>query len=643
MKKISNILVCLGLAISSVACSDWLEQENLTGMAEEEAYSSDAGITSLVSNFYSRMKYWQDFATDDLSYDISRWDEASNNSQYWTNAGNVNANYREYYDYALIRELNLHIENLKKIAAGKVSEKNYNYYLSEARFLRAFVYFRLVTQNGGVPLITEVTEYTENPITLAKPRNKESEIYDFIAKEIDESLDGFADATSKTRATKGAALALKCRAMLYAGTLAKNYDKSAAKNLNLASGATGISKDLAVGYFEKCLDAVFAMQQLNTYQLYRKNVDYASNYAEMFTSAPENNPELIFCKAYDGTNVKNNFTMWQIPRSQAVADKSGAQVNPVLNLVNDYEIVATHSHTDMDAYNGAEVIEPMSAVSSTESYKVYDNVDDIFAGRDPRLAGTVIYPGSSFRGNPVDLQAGLAIPTAGGYEFKTAKTIQGIANDSYDGQKLTGVDGPLCGGEGNWYISHTGFLLRKFVDTATGTEVNGASMVPYPVFRYGEVLLNGAEAAFCLNELGVNSYGGKDMADLALSLINEIRNRAAGSEFELTPSELTFDRIMNERRVELAFEDHRYYDLKRWRLADELWHYDVESTTASIYVLWPYKIYAPGTADDGKWIYRKMKAEHRGNNATLSFDNTMYYNVYPIDDGNPDIEKNPNH
>ena len=225
MKKIGNILLYLSLAVGSVSCSDWLEQENLTGMAEEEAYSSDAGITSLVSNFYSRMKYWQDFATDDLSYDLSRWDESSDNSQYWEKAGNVGSTYREYYDYSLIRELNLHIENLEKISSGKVSEKNYRYYLSEARFLRAFVYFRLVTQNGGIPLITEVTDYVENPSSLAKPRNKESEIYDFIANEIDESLDGFSDAVSKTRATKGAALALKCRAMLYAGTLAKNYDK----------------------------------------------------------------------------------------------------------------------------------------------------------------------------------------------------------------------------------------------------------------------------------------------------------------------------------------------------------------------------------------------------------------------------------
>ncbi len=79
------LLMLFGLA----SCSDWLEQKNLMGMSEEDAYSSDAGITSIVSNFYSRLKYWQDFATDDFSYDLSRWDESLDNSQYWANSGNV--------------------------------------------------------------------------------------------------------------------------------------------------------------------------------------------------------------------------------------------------------------------------------------------------------------------------------------------------------------------------------------------------------------------------------------------------------------------------------------------------------------------------------------------------------------------------
>lgn len=642
MKKNRLAIALLSALFLFISCDNWLEQENLMGMSEEQTYSEETGITSIVSNLYSRLKYWQDFGTDGESYDLTRWDEAINNSQYWPFAGNVGANYREYYDYGFIRELNLHIANLHTKSAGKIVEDKWKYYLAEARFLRAYTYFRMVTQMGGVPLITEVTEYTENPLSLAVPRSKESDIYDFIIGEMDAVEEDFGNAKSVTRATKGAALALKCRAALYAGTLAHNYDKSAAKTLNLQSGATGIEKSKAEGYLKACLDACAELEGLD-YQLYQKQADLSVNYYEAFTMEPANNPELIFCKAYDGANLKNRFTARAIARTQTQLDKSGAQINPVLNLVNAYEMLDTHEIKSVDAYVGEEKVENMSDYTSVHTYNLYDKPEDIFAGRDPRLAGTVLYPGSTFRDLAIDLQAGLALPTADGYKFKAAHTVAGIGSDSYEGQKLTGADGPLCDGDGNWYISHTGFLLKKFVDASAGSEINGASKVPYVVFRLGEALLNAAEAAFYLNESGIVDYNGRPTKALALDYINRIRRRAGGDIFALKENELTFDRIVNERRVELAFEDHRYYDLKRWRVADEWWFYDLQNETATMYVLWPYKVYAPGTPEDGKWIYRKMKALHRGNNGVLSFNNTMYYNTYPMNEGNPNIEKNPNH
>lgn len=641
--KINKLAIALlsGLLLFS-SCDNWLEQENLMGMSDDQTYSEEAGITSVVSNLYSRMKYWQDFGADGNSYDFTRWDESSNNSQYWGSAGNVGSGYRAYYEYGFIRELNLHIANLATKSPGKIAAELLKYYQAEARYLRAYTYFKMVVQYGGVPLVTEVTEYTDNPSALALPRNKESEIYDFIISEMDAVKDDFQNAKSPTRATRGAAMALKCRAALYAGTLAYNYDKSAAKTLNLTSGATGIERSRAEGYLKACLDACAELETLG-YQLYQKKGNLAENYYEAFTVEPGNNPELILCKAYDGVNIKNTFTARAIARTQSKLDKSGSEINPVLNLINDYEMLNTREKKEMDAYVGEERIESMTAYTSTYQYNIYDKPEDIFAGRDPRLAGSILYPGSTFRGLPVDFQAGLAIPKAGGYEFKAAKTIAGIATDNFEGVKLTGNDGPLCDGDGNWYISHTGFLLKKFVDSSAGSEINGASKVPYVVFRFGEALLNAAEAAFYLNELGVSDYNGRSTKAMALDYINRIRQRAGGDVFKLKDNELTLERIMNERRVELAFEDHRYEDLKRWRIADEVWYYDQQNESATIYVLWPYKIYAPGTPENGKWIYRKMKALHRANNGILSFNNTMYYNSYPMNEGNPNIEKNPNH
>lgn len=640
-----SIALLSGLLLFS-SCDSWLEQENKMSFTEKQAYTSEVGITSIVSNLYSRMKYWQDFGTDGDTYDLTRWDEASNNSQYWAFAGNVGTDYRNYYDYGFIRELNLHIRNLNTVSAGSIAADKLKYFQAEARYLRAYTYFKMVIQYGGVPLVTEVTEYMDDPTPLAVSRNKESEIYDFIISEMDAVKEDFGTARVKTRTTKGAAMALKCRAALYAGTLAYNYDKSATKTLNLSSGATGIEKNKAEGYLKACLDACAELEAMG-YQLYQKQADLATNYAEAFIAKHAENPELILCKAYDGVNVKNNFTTRALTRKliRVSNNKAGCEVNPVLNLVNDYEMLNTHEAKEIDAYVGDEVIEDMDVYTSTYQYNLYNKPEDIFAGRDPRLAGTVLYPGSSFRGVPVDLQAGLAIPTADGYKFEVARTILEVDNRMYEGQKVTGEDGPLRGDDGssNWYISHSGFLLRKFVDTATGSEMNGNSSVPYIVFRFGEALLNAAEAAFYLNELGVASYNGRPTKTLALDYINRVRQRAGGDVFKLTENELTFDRIVNERRVELALEDHRYEDLKRWRIADEVWYNDQANKNATIYVLWPYKIYAPGTPEDGKWIYRKMKAHNRANNAILYFDKKMYYNGYPMNEGNPNIEKNPNH
>lgn len=637
MKKILNIYIAL-LLVLCTACEDWLVQEDPRALSLDQAYSSSAGINAIVANLYSRLHFDQDFSTDEESYDLTRWDEATNNSAYWAFADNVDINYRNQYDYSLIRDINLHLQQLNEMAAN-ISMEELAYYQGEARFLRALVYFNLVKDFGGVPIIEEVYEYTDSPGEYARARNKESEVYDYIASEVDAIVDDLNVYTSKngvtkTRATTGAALALKCRAMLYAGSLAENASVSASKGLNLSSGATGIDAGKADEYFQKCLDAYEDLKALGHYDLYEQNPDLAANFAELFIS--KDNSELIFYKDYDGVNFKNDFTARAIARSQRSAANTGSQINPVLNLVDRFELVGTKELEPIDAYVGTELTESMGDASSDLSYNIYDNKEDIFAGRDPRLYGTVIIPGSTFRGNALQFQAGLAVKTPGGYEFKSAPTIEQIEDPTvgyYEGVQMTGTDGPH---RTSWYVSHTGFLLRKFVDPVVGSESSGQSDVPYIVFRYGEVLLNAAEAAFQLGQ-----------TNLALELINEIRSRAGGEAFTLEAGELTMERIRNERRVELAFEDHRFYDLKRWRLADEVWSGDRNSSTAIQYALWPYKIYAPGDPDDGKWIYRRLAVEHRGSEADMgmpiNFTLGMYYSSYPMNEGNTKTERNPHH
>ena len=645
-----NIIYLLGIfcVATFFGCDDWLTQQDSTVMSTAQTYSSVSGINSVASNIYSRLRYQQDFSTDNDSYDLTSWDEAINSSAYWAlGAGNKNQDYRNYYDYGLIRDINQHLECLKKDVGPNVTAADKTYFIAEARYMRAYVYFTLVSRMGGVPIIDETTQYTSTPLDLAKPRNKESEVYDYIANELDSITGDLSLALNsvKTRASKGSALALKCRAMLYAGTIAFNHDIRASKGLILPSGAVGIDKSKANGYLIKCLDAYTALQSMGSYSLYEKKSDLATNYSEMFTDK-NSNPEIIFCKDYDGSSFNNSFTMRAICRSMKSALKTGAQISPVLNLVNCYEKIDSHSIEPINPYNDGDHIEIMGTSTSTYNYKIYDNQKDIFTGRDPRLGGTILYPGSSFRDKLLDFQAGLAIKTAGGYTFKAVQTMDNVSDPTlgfYQGVPITGVEGPHIE---SYYVLHSGFLLRKFVDTKAGSEAVGASTVPYIVFRYGEVLLNAAEAAFYLNENGYATYNGTSTRQIALTCINKIRKRAGGDIFKINDAELTMDRIINERRTELAFEDHRYNDLKRWTIANEVWAYDVNNENAVMYGLWPYRIYAPGDASNGKWIYRKVKLEHRGSDSNkgmpINFDLKMYYATYPMNQGNPYVERNPN-
>lgn len=650
MKKNFNILV-MALALSLSSCEDWLSQEDATALSVEQAYASVNSISSIAANLYSRLRYEQDFGLGrpgEGLMDLARWDECCQSSSYWDQAGNVNRDYRNYYDYSLIRELNIHIRELENSAIS-ISEEQKKYFLAEARYMRAYVYFTLVSRMGGVPLITEVFEYTNNPIELARPRNKESEVYDFIVSELDAVINDFGTVgiNVKTRATKGAALALKCRAMLYAGSLAYRYDENVKKGLILPSGAVGIPKEKAKDYFQKCIDAYLELKELG-YSLYKNNSDLAANYAELFQTS-KGNPEVIFCRDYDGVNFKNPFTTKCICAEMASGLKTGCELSPTLNQVNAYERLSIKHTEPINPYDegGQTFAESMVDGISNHKYKVYDTPDEIFQDRDPRLNGSILMPGSSFRGMALDFQAGLAIKQSDrSYLFKTVDGMENLndpVKNTYNGERITGKEGPhrITG-----YYSHSGFLMRKFVDVASGSEVEGASTVPYIIFRYGEVLLNAAEAAYCLNELGVASYKEQNMAELALNCLNEVRERAGGVGFRLAAGELDFDRIINERRVELAYEDHRYNDLKRWRLADQVWKYDVTNETSVMKGLWPYKVVS-NDGDNGKWIYRIVLLDHRGSLAKhgdpLNFDLTMYYATYPQNEGNPYIEKNPNH
>jgi hypothetical protein len=177
-------------------------------------------------------------------------------------------------------------------------------------------------------------------------------------------------------------------------------------------------------------------------------------------------------------------------------------------------------------------------------------------------------------------------------------------------------------------MNKSGFFFRKFLDETAQSATRGrGSDMWFPRFRISEAYLIAAEAAMEKNDQ-VN----------AKFYINKVRARAGIQE--LTDN-ITKADIIQENRVEFAFENHRYWDLKRWREADKVWTGVVGDKDATLYQLFPYVVNVPGDPNNGKWVFEKSIEPMA--KFPRYFQMRNYYNF--IDQGwinnNPLLVKNP--
>ena len=649
MKK-SLLYIGLCALVLSTACNrdkEFLDVPPSDILQNEQLWNDEGLILSVLADLYDR---YPDRQTDvnnspipsmvvqtiDNWGEFARFDEAfaSENGQYWRHSfvdypyvfpGMIVKGGAEvtYWDYAYIRELNIFIE--KCAASTKLKQEVKDRFVAEARYLRAVVYFEEVKRVGGVPLILKAMEYDykNDPSYLQSPRAKESEIYDFVISEMD-TVKKYVPASpiSKTRVTVGLALATKTRAALYAGSIAKHGAET--PQVTLPGGEVGIPASKAAAYYTTALQAAQELIATGSYSLYKKNSDnLTQNFISLFIDKGSN-PEVIFAKDYKLQSGRvQPWTLWSQPRSNA-EEQQGGRLNPSLNLVQSFELLDN-------------TFAPLPTNTAGGDYIYYNDPLDLFANRDPRLAATVMLPGSEFKDKKVDIWAGYirkdgSIVTGDNFGAK-AKLEPGGPD-----VQVVGFDGPVNNLE---FSAQSGFIIRKYMDPTVGSgRIGTQSEVWWIRYRYAEVLLNAAEAAFELGQAGV-----------AAGYINQVRERA-GFTIPLTAAQITFDRMVHERKVELAFEGHEFWDMKRWRLAHKIWNgakvpltTDPGSATAvstRVFGLWPYKVYNPGSPNNGKYVFKQVLP-----GAVTSAHLFRLGNYYAtIDEGirsnNPKIVKNPN-
>ncbi|WP_234736831.1 RagB/SusD family nutrient uptake outer membrane protein [Tellurirhabdus bombi] len=615
MKRIHSYILAAALALSTSACKeDWLERQPPNIILENQVWNDVTLITGLLANYYDRLPAhsqpdigWQEYA----AYDEATW---SGNDDARNNIISYPFDRWRLWDYGLIRDINLALENIQTYGTTLTAPQK-TQFSAELRFLRAYQYFELVKRMGGVPLVTQqlIYDFSGDPSPLQQPRAKEEAVYDFIASELDAIKNDLGNTGSNTRANKFTAMALKSRAMLYAASIAK-YNNLMAAPITLPGGEVGIPASRANEYYTKALEASKEIINSGSYSLYRANPNLGENFFDAITKKI-NNQEVIMAKDFlTAKDKRHSFSYDNIARNIREDNLSSSNVTPALNLVEAYEY--------LDGSSG----ELKNRTADDKDFIYYNNLSDIFANKDARLYGTVIYPGTSFKGAEVQIQAGVMVWNGSTYQTIESNTLGAVHTD---GRLLTGSSGPQ---RSQTEVSNTGFYLRKYIDPTPLSSTRGIrSDLWWVRFRLGEILLNASEAAL---ELG-------QTAD-ALTYVNRLRERAGFPANSLKT--LTIQRLQNERRVELAFEDHRVWDLKRWRIAHEIWNGSPSNPNTTMYALYPYRVIRPGDpARDGKYVFVKMVAPRF--RAPRLFQLGNYYSSIDqtVINNNPKIVRNPFH
>lgn len=526
-------------------------------------YHGGGGNPGLIDRGHSTSFY-----TDESVNSLGR----SNNSI--SEVGPVNDG---YWPYNSIRQVNQFMEALQTV---DLDQKSRAELMSEAHFIRAFIYFGLAKRYGGVPLIESVQKFEgANTDSLYVPRSTEKVTWDFILKDCDEAIINLPPSRSSLeglyRATKWTAYALKSRVALYAASTAKYWKKAPlsgeAVDKKLVGGMTPTDAD---NYYAQCIAASKVIIDNSGKQLYKPNpidaAEAAKNYQAIFEdpTSPEIYNEVIFLKAYiDGsaTQGQGHSTDAFFNPNQTTLGGICGRFSPTLDLVDLYEDYTDNGTgksvplvTRTDGIENSYDVHPETGIDLKKPFKEYDNVSDIFAGKDARLFASIIVPGSTWKGKTIIMQAGLIDKDGNqmtykegaskGKDGKTYYSYGAASEDQYSGFKYLG-----SGLQQLANFSSTGFTLKKFLQetkSITGTEY--ASKTPFIVFRLPEIYLNYAEAVI---------ESGKGDPTLAQTYLNDIRKRAAHKD----NIKLSLQNVLKERRVELAFEGERYWDLVRRR------------------------------------------------------------------------------
>lgn len=594
MKKniLSIFSLCALMGLSG--CNAFLELEPLDKVSPEQLLETEGGVKALLANIYTMIpmedfNYRPNAGFNQRGYDgvnettnlAFLTDEATRSD------GGVGIGYEgfNYWPYGDIRQVNIFMQNVEKAKeAGTISVADADRMTGEAHFARAYMYYGLVKRYGGVPLIDKVQDddYADGgPGAVAVPRSTELDTWKFVLNECTLAAATLPDATSGSdlyRVTKWAAYALKSRVALHAASVAKYWNLAPlageAVTQKLVGGMTSADAD---AFYKECIEASKFLIENSGKSLYKPAPatvkEAASNFQALFLN--DQNEEVIFSKAYlngtTNTNQGHSYAQFNIlPQVNPGALKYG-RFNPMLEIVDLFEDytddgtgksakIVTRTDGNEDAYianfhnmNNASVVNTLMSVPFVK----YNDLYEPFANKDARLLASVVVPGSSYAGTEIIIQGGF-IKDNNSYVAYSNESTQKNGTTYYalgaEGETMfSGFNNVNSGEDANW--TATGFGVRKYMPEGESMSPDRlSSTTSYIDMRLAEVYLNYAEAVV---ENG-SGFGDKELAE---NCLNALRRRAGHTD----RISLTLESVLKERRVEMAFEGKRFWDMNRRR------------------------------------------------------------------------------
>jgi hypothetical protein len=564
--SIAKSMLTLAILMSTMGCSKYLDVEPKNKIPGEKVLSDPNGVRSFLAELY-----YQAPVEDHVFFPRAGFNARENTgflslAQYGLEAihsewPNWNEYANDWWDkgYKLNRNINILLAAIPTLALTEADKKSLT---GEAHFLRAYTYFELAKWYGGVPIIAQNADYTNDFEQLKVPRNTEKETWDFVLAECDRAIAGLPEKQastdeSKRRATKWAALALKSRAALYAGSLAKYWrvlplsGEAASKNL------VGMKSADANGYYQQCIEASLELMNSGKFKLYQANpasVEVAiENYQAMFVDPNVATDETIFVKGYATVSnpLAHDLDGWNEPNQVAEGFPYHGRTNPVLELIDQYEHYGSPGeihpiHTRSDGKEAS-----VEGYKPTVDYLRYDRPDQVFDNLDARFFASIIYPNAVWKGQRIIIQGGIVRGDGSLLDSRGAVDWKGTTYYTYGKEQNT----QYSGFDGSANMTRSGFLMRKFMTESAHITNFKQSTTDFIDMRYAEVLLNLAESVV---ESGYTENNARQLAEDA---INAIRFRAGHT----VKVGLTLERVLRERTVELAFENKQYWDMIRRR------------------------------------------------------------------------------